>query len=63
MVYKKMNELINDIAYKSTFKSAQRPKNLKVQTAHTDPQIKHSLKIFHDDNDVNNDNVENKVNK
>ena len=63
MVYKKMNELINDIAYKSTFKSAQRPKNLKVQTAHTDPQIKHSLKIFHDENDKIKEENENKVNK
>ena len=38
-------------------------KYLIVITDHTDPQFQQSLKLFHDDNDNNEDNVNNKVEK
>ena len=54
-----MNKSINDFANKPAFKSDHRPKNVKGKTAHTNPQFKRSLKIFHDDNKINNNNIEN----
>ena len=58
-----MNKLIIDFAYKPAFKSGQRPKNVKGKTAHTNPQFKRSLKIFDDDNKINSDTIENRVNE
>ncbi len=55
-------QISNNNNYNPAFISGQWPKNLKGKTAHTDPQFQDSLKIFHDDNDNNGDNVKNWVN-